>query len=132
MFSWPFGKKLKFSGSAFFVYANPQVAARWWMDKFDATRVEILDWDDPLPGDTALSSPNGLGIMFSSLSEVREAKLGRVTDLHPIIECNDIDVALSYFKERGIVPGAIQEGRDMRYFEIHDIEGNAIEIIQYV
>jgi hypothetical protein len=111
MLSWLFGKKLKFSGSAFFIYANPRLAAQWWMDKFGATRVEVPEWDDPLPSDTTLESANGLGIMFSSRSEVQEARLGSETGRHPIIECNDIDLAL---------------------FEIHDPEGNAIEIIEYV
>jgi hypothetical protein len=132
MLDWLFGKKLKFSGYAFFVYSNPRAAAQWWMDKFEATRIEVPENDDPLPSDTALGAANGLSIMYSSLSEVQAAKLGRESDLHPLIECSDIDLALQYFQERGVLPGAIQEGRGMRYFEIHDVEGNAIEIIQYV
>ena len=132
MLDWLFGKKLKFSGYAFFVYANPQAAAQWWMDKFGATKIEVPDNDDPLPSDTALGAANGLSIMFSSLSEVRAAKLGCETDRHPLIECNDVDLALQYFQDRGIAAGAIQQGRDMRYFEIHDVEGNALEIIEYV
>lgn len=102
------------------------------MDKFGATRIEVPENDDPLPSDTALGAANGLSIMFSSLSEVRAENLGCETDRHPLIECNDIDLALQYFQDRGIAAGAIQQGRDMRYFEIHDVEGNAIEIIEHV
>jgi hypothetical protein len=45
-----------------------------------------------------------------------------------VIFCDKLKKANEHFSSRGILVGPIQDGGEMQFFEIRDIEGHLIEI----
>ena len=109
-------------------YSNVDAAKQWWIDAFDCKQAKLPGWDNPLPSDVALKLPGDdePRILLSDRAEVQEAGLEPPT--HPIIFCNKLQKGYEYLLGRGVVSGPIQDGGDTQFFEIHDAEGNVVEI----
>lgn len=114
-------------------YASPEAAVRWWTQLFGTKQIEpAADRDYALPSDIWLAfDVNDLpAVYFSKLDEVRGIGLDCIGDEHPIVTCNDIELAHKHCLQKGASPSSIQTGRGPRYFEITDPEGNVIEICE--
>jgi catechol 2,3-dioxygenase-like lactoylglutathione lyase family enzyme len=114
-------------------YASPEAAIRWWTHLFGAKQVEpAADRDYALPSDVwlTLGFDDLPAVCFSKLDEVRGIGLECIGDSHPIVTCNDIELARKHCLDNGASPTAIREDAGPRHFEITDPEGNVIEICE--
>ena len=110
--------------------SNIATVKKWWMDSFDCKQARIpADWDCVLPSDVALTLPghDRPTILLSNWEEVRGAGYQRSND-HPIIFCHKLEKAKEHLQRRGLAASAIQQGSGTEFFEVHDPEGNSIEI----
>ena len=113
-------------------YSSLESATQWWIKTFDCQRVHIPEhWDSPLPSDVALSfrGEQEPTISLSSKSEA-EAKNMQSMSTVPIIYSDKLRKAHEHVASRGVLPGNIQTGGDVQFFELRDPEGNTIEICE--
>lgn len=112
-------------------YSNLEGAKRWWMEAFDCKVATVPpDWDNPLPSDVVLKFPGDSEptILLCARSEVEQAGFDRPSPVVSVIFCDKLKKACEQLSGRGVLAGPIQDGGDMQFFEIRDIEGNLIEI----
>jgi hypothetical protein len=112
-------------------YSNLDAAKKWWIDTFDCKVVKApRDWDNPLPSDVALQLPghDAPTILICSRTEIEQAHLAIPAPVVSDMFCNKLEKARDYLSRRGVVPEPLQDGGDMKFFEIRDIEGNLIQI----
>jgi len=112
-------------------YANIDAAKRWWIEVFECKQVELpTDWDDTLPSDVALqlTGDDEPTILLCDQREVQKAGFERAND-HPLMFAGRLKKAHEHLASKGVAPGPIQiSGK--RFFEIHDPEGNVVEICE--
>ena len=111
-------------------YSDLTAAKRWWMKSFGCKAVKVPgDWDCSLPSDVALQLPgyDVPTIALSDWNEVRNAGYERSND-RPILFCRNLAKALEHLQHEGAAPGPLQQSGGTEFFEIHDPEGNIIEI----
>jgi catechol 2,3-dioxygenase-like lactoylglutathione lyase family enzyme len=112
-------------------YSDVEGAKRWWIEAFDCKVVRAPeDWDYPLPSDVALQLPDhdAPTILLNAKAEVEQAGLDRPSPVTSVIFCKKLKKGHEQLANRGVVPGPIQDGGDMQFFEIRDPEGHLIEI----
>jgi hypothetical protein len=112
-------------------YTNVEAAKKWWIDAFDCKVVKVpSDWDNQLPSDVALKLPgyDVPTILLNSRAEVEQAGFDKPSPVASDIFCDKLKKAHEELSSRGIGPGPIQDGGDMQFFEIRDLEGNLIQI----
>jgi catechol 2,3-dioxygenase-like lactoylglutathione lyase family enzyme len=87
------------------------------------------DWDCALPSDVALRLPGQdlPTVLLSDWAKVRNAGYERSNE-HAIIFCTKLTKAQEWLRRRGAEAGQIQDGGGTEFFEVHDPEGNVIEI----
>jgi len=110
---------------------HSEAAKQWWIDTFDCkVAVVPADWDNPLPSDVALRFPqdNEPTILLSAQAEVVQAKFDRSSPVVSKIFCDKLKKDQEQLSNGGIIVGPIQEGGDMQFFEVRDIEGNLIQL----
>ena len=112
-------------------YSDVTAAKRWWMQSFGCKEVKVPAdyWDCSLPSDVALQLPgyDVPTIALNDWNEVRNAGYERSND-HPILFCRNLAKAREHLQREGAVPGPMQQSGGTEFFEIHDTEGNIIEI----
>lgn len=122
---------LFYTDSVVLAYSDVEGAKRWWIGAFDCKVARVpSDWDCPLPSDVALQLP-GHGaptILLNANSEVEQAGYDRPSPVASVIFCDNLKKAHEKLSNRGVLPGPIQDGGDMQFFEIRDSEGNLIQI----
>jgi catechol 2,3-dioxygenase-like lactoylglutathione lyase family enzyme len=114
-------------------YSNVEAAKQWWIDTFGCKVVRVpQDWDNPLPSDVALTLPGDSKptILLNAQSEVEQAHFERPSPVASVIFCDKLKKAYEHLSSRGVPAGPIQDGRDMQFFEIRDVEGHLIEICE--
>jgi hypothetical protein len=122
---------LFFTDSVTLAYSNADAAKQWWVDAFDCKVVRVpTDWDCPLPSDVALQLPghDAPTILLNSKAEVEQAGYDLPSPLASVIFCSKLKKAHEHLATRGVLTAPIQDGGDMEFFEIRDIEGNLIQI----
>jgi len=119
---------LLWTKSIVLLYSDIQSAKQWWIQVFGCKQAELPEWDNPLPSDIALQPPgtDEPNILLSSREEHRQAGLAMPD--RPILFCNTLEKVHRQLLEAGAAPGSMQDGGDTTYFEVHDLEGNVIEI----
>jgi hypothetical protein len=126
-----FGTPLFRTDSIVLSYSNVEAAKKWWIDAFDCKVAKApADWDNQLPSDIALKLPgyDEPTILLCSKAEVEQARISVPSQLSSDIFCDKLKKAHEWLNRRGVAPGSIQDGGDMQFFEIRDIEGNLIQI----
>ncbi len=110
-------------------YSDVEAATDWWIKTYDCEEAKAPDWDDPLPSDVALKLPGEPEprVCLRNQAEVQQAGLPG-SDEHPIIFCRKLQKAHEHLLGTGAAAGLIQDGGDTQFFEVHDPEGNVIEI----
>lgn len=122
---------LFFTDSVSLAYADVEAAKRWWIDAFDCKVVSVPpDWDYPLPSDVALQLPghDAPTILLNSKVEVEQAGFDRPSPVVSVMFCNKLKKGQDHLTNRGVLAGPIQDGGDTQFFEIHDTEGNVLQI----
>jgi hypothetical protein len=112
-------------------YADIQGAKRWWINTFDCHAATVPpDWDNPLPSDVALKLPGNdePTILLSARAKIEQAGFDRPSPVVSVIFCDKLKKAHEQLSSRGVLAGPIQDGGDMQFFEIHDSEGNLVQI----
>jgi hypothetical protein len=120
-----------YSDSVVLAYSNVEAAKQWWVSAFECKVAKIPpDWDSTLPSDVALKFPGEEEptILLSSRAEVEKAGFDRTPPVVSVIFCDKLRKAHEQLSSRGIQAGTIQDGGDMQFFELRDIEGNLIQI----
>ncbi len=109
-------------------YVNLERGKQWWIGTFDCRESKLPNWDDPMPSDIALRFPQD----DEPTIQLRAETDGRVDDEPAVstIFCSRLKKAHEQLSGRGILVGPIQDGGDMKFFEIRDIEGHLIEICE--
>jgi Glyoxalase-like domain len=126
-------KKVRFAAGISMVYADPVAAAGWWAKVFGAKPTTLPITDLPQPSDLALSLQyDDAEIYLSKLAEIRASGSDWRGDEHPVVTCNDIELAHKHCQELGASPTSVYAERGPKYFEIIDPEGNVIEICEDV
>jgi hypothetical protein len=84
----------------------------------------------PLPSDVApkFSGSKEPTILPSARAEVEQAGFDRPSPVVSIIFGDQLKKAHDEPPRRGISAGLIQDGGDMQFFEIRDLEGNLIQV----
>ena len=122
---------LFYTDSVTLTYSNVEAARQWWMDAFGCTAQKVPpDWDNALPSDVALNFPGSKEptVLLSSRSEVEQAGFDRSAPLVSVIFSDKLKKAHEHLASHGVPVGPIEDGGDMQFFEIRDIEGNLIQI----
>ena len=112
-------------------YADIEGAKHWWMEAFDCHVTKVpSDWDCPLPSDVALKLPghDAPTILLNAKAEVEQAGFDRSAPVSSVIFCDKLKKGYEHLTNRGVLPGPIQDGGDMQFFEIRDSEGHVIQI----
>jgi hypothetical protein len=112
-------------------YSDIEGAKRWWIEAFDCHLTKVpSDWDCPLPSDIALQRPghDAPTILLNAKAEVEQAGFDRPSPVASVIFCNKLKKGYEHLTNRGVLPGPIQDGGDMQFFEIRDSEGHVIQI----
>jgi hypothetical protein len=112
-------------------YQDVEAAKKWWIDAFDCKAVKVpSNWDNQLPSDVALKLPgyDVPTILLNSRAEVGRAGLDGRSPVASDIFCDKLKKAHEQLSSRGIAPGPIQDGGDMQFFEIRDLEDNLIQV----
>jgi hypothetical protein len=120
-----------YSDSVALTYSNIEAAKNWWINTFDCEAAKApSDWDNALPSDVSLKLPGGNEptILLSDRAEVEKAGFDRSVPVASVIFCNKLKKAHEQLLSRGVLTSPIQDGGDMQYFEVRDIEGNLIQI----
>ena len=124
---------LFYAESVALTYSNVEAAKRWWVETFDCQVAKVPpDWDCPLPSDVALKLPGDSEptILLNSRAEVERAGLDRSAPVVSVIFSDKLKKAYEQLTSRGVLAGPIQDGEDMQFFELRDIEGNLIEVCE--
>jgi hypothetical protein len=122
---------LFYTDSITLAYSNVEGAKRWWIDAFDCKVASVPpDWDCPLPSDVALQLPGHSAptILLSARAEVQQAGFDRPAAVVSVISCNKLRKGHEQLTNRGVLAEPIQDAGDTQFFEIHDTEGNVIEV----
>lgn len=112
-------------------YSNVEVAKQWWIEAFDCKVAEVpKDWDNTLPSDVALKFPRDdePTILLSAQTEVDQAKFDRPSPVVSTIFCDKLKKGHDLLSTRSTLVGPIQDGGDMQFFEIRDIEGHLFQV----
>jgi hypothetical protein len=120
-----------YTDSLVLTYSNVEAAKQWWIAIFDCKVAELPeDWDNTLPSDVALKFPRDdePTILLSAQTEVHQAKFDRPSTVVSTIFCDKLKKGHDLLSTRGIFVGPIQDGGDMQFFEIRDIEGHLFQI----
>ena len=120
-----------YTDSVVLTYSNVDAAKQWWITAFDYKVAKTPpDWDNPLPSDVVLKSPGEEEptILLSARSEGVNGGFDRAPPVASVIFCHKLKKAEEQLSSRGLQSGAIQDGGDMQFFEIRDVEGNLIQI----
>jgi len=126
-----FGAPVFSTDSITLSYSNLETAKQWWINAFDCKVAKVPSyWDNSLPSDVALKLPgqDEPSILLSSKAEIEQAGFDRTSPVVSDIFCDKLKKAHEQLSGRGANPGPIQDGGDMEFFEIRDIEGNLIQI----
>ena len=67
-------------------------------------------------------------ILLSAKTEVDQAKFDRPSPIVSTIFCDKLKKANELLSSRGILVGPIQDGGDMQFFEVRDIERHLFQI----
>jgi len=121
---------LFYTDSLALVCANVDVEKQWWIGAFDCKEVKVpKDWDCALPSDVALQLPGADAptVLLSARAEVQQAGYDRQND-HATVFCTKVKKAHEYLRAKNVAPGPIQEAGGTEFFEVHDPDGNVIEI----
>ena len=112
-------------------YTDLEAAKQWWVNAFGC-KVEKApsDWDNPLASDVALTLPGDdePAILLSSQSEMEQEHLDTTPPIVSVMFCDKLKKGHEQLVNRGVVPGPIQDGGDMEFFEIRDSEGHLVQI----
>jgi len=120
---------LFYTESIALTYSNVAAAKQWWIDTFDCQAAKVPpDWDDPLPSDVALILPGEREPTILLSAEVEQASFDRPNPVVSVIFSNKLKKAHEQLASRGVLTGPIEDGGDMEFFEVRDVEGNLIEI----
>ena len=114
-------------------YASVELAKLWWIQAFGCKVAQVpSDWEATLPSDVALRFPGSKEptILLSAKLEVEQAGFDRPSPVVSVIFCDKLKKAHAELLSRGISAGPIQDGGDMQFFEIRDLEANLIQICQ--
>jgi hypothetical protein len=120
-----------YTDSLALTYSNVDAAKQRWIEAFDCKVAKVPeDWDDTLPSDVALRFPRDdeSTILLSAQTEVDQAKFDRPSPVVSTIFCDKLKKGHDVLSTRGILVGPIQDGGDMPFFEIRDIEGHQFQI----
>jgi len=120
-----------YTDSLSLTYSSVEAAKRWWIETFDCKVAEVPeDWDNTLPSDVVLKFPrdDAPTILLSAKTEVDQAKFDRPSPIVSTIFCDKLKKANELLSSRGILVGPIQDGGDMQFFEVRDIEGHLFQI----
>ncbi len=107
-------------------YADVGAAKQWWADVFGCEQTAMPDWDDVQPEDVAMKFA---GAEEPTICLTQASADARPENERQLVWTASLKAALEDLREHGAKPGPIQEGR-VRSFEIHDPEGNLIEICE--
>lgn len=121
---------LVWTDSVALCYSDVTAAKKWWMQSFGCKEAKVpVDWDCSLPSDVALQLPGHdlPTILLSDWNEVRQAGYER-SNGRPILFCAKLQKVREHVARAGAVPGDVQQGGGTEFFEMHDPEGNVIEI----
>ncbi len=122
-----------YTDSLALTYVSVEAAKQWWIKAFDCKVATVPpDWDNPLPSDVALRLPQDKEptILLSAQSEVDQAKFDRRSPVVSTIFTDKLKKAHEQLSNRGVLVGPIQDGGDMQFFEIRDIEGHDIQVCE--
>lgn len=110
-------------------YSSFPTAITWWIETFECKKAKLPPLDDPLPSDIALSLPGSTeaAILLSDRAEELSAGFNRQND-RPIIFTDKLAKAHEYLSRKGATVGPLQDERGTQFFEVHDPEGNDIEV----
>ncbi|HLV88813.1 MAG TPA: VOC family protein [Candidatus Sulfotelmatobacter sp.] len=120
-----------YTDSLAFTYSNVGAAKQWWIETFDCKVADVPDdWDNTLPSDVALKFPQDdqPTILLSAQAEVDQAKFDRPSPVAFTVYCDKLKKAHELLSARGVVVGPIQDGGDMKFFDMRDIEGHLIQV----
>ena len=120
-----------YTDSLVLTYTHVEAAKQWWIDTFDCKVAKVpAEWDNPLPSDVALkfSHDKEPTILLCAQSEVEQAKFDRPSPVVSTIFCDNLKKAHERLSTSGIFVGPMQDGGDMQYFEIRDIEEHLIQV----
>jgi len=120
-----------YTDSLALTYSAVDAAKQWWIETFDCKVAKVPeDWDNTLPSDVALKFPRDdePTILLSAQTEVDQAKFDRPSTVASTIFCDKLKKGHELLSTRGILVGPIQDGGDMQFFEIRDIEGHLFQI----
>ena len=120
-----------YTDSLVLTYTSVEAAKQWWIDTFDCKVAKIpAEWDNSLPSDVALKFPDHKEptILLCAQLEVEQAKFDPPSPVISTIFCDNLKKAHERLSTRGILVGPMQDGGDMQYFEIRDIEGHLIQV----
>jgi len=112
-------------------YSNVEAAKQWWIETFDCKMAKVPeDWDNTLPSDVALkfAQDDEPTILLSAQTEVDQANFDRPSPPVSTIFCDKLKKGHDLLSTRGVLVGTIQDGGDMQFFEIRDIEGHLFQI----
>jgi hypothetical protein len=119
-----------------FIVKDLESAEAWYRQKFDCkTRPwsdkEEGDWDDVVAGTVCLFGwDRGNG----TITLVKLAEGSPIVDNNsavPFIYCKKAENAQEFFSSRGLPCSPIQQDRDgSRFFEIQDLDGNKLQILE--
>jgi len=110
--------------------SNVQTEKQWWITAFEAKETKVpVNWDCPLPSDVALKLPGAdqPNILLSDRAEIERAGYDRQNN-RPLVFCTNVKKAHEYLRGKHATADPIQDGGDTQFFEVHDAEGNIIEI----
>jgi hypothetical protein len=113
-------------------YTNITAAKSWWIESFECEEKTVpQDWDCRLPSDVALQLPGHKGptILLSDWAEVRDAGYSRSND-HTILYCSKVAKAQKYLSRKRVAMSPLQESGGTQFVDVHDTEGNVIEICE--
>ena len=124
---------LFYTDSLTLAYSDVESAKSWWVNAFDCKVSKVpSEWDCPLPSDVALQLPghDAPTILLTARAEVERAGFDRPSPLAYVIFCQKLKKGYGQLAGRGVLAGPIQDGGDTQFFEIHDGEGNVIQVCE--
>ena len=101
--------------------ADITAAASWYIDKLGLRKVKVELDDDCI----------ALGFEKDDCALCLGPDSGSADELSPRLNCSNAKKAREFLTSRSVTVGEIQQdGQGTHYFEMRDLEGNAIEICE--